>query len=117
MSLEPSFDLVTCMLGTLSHFGWDRKRSRGEDSMDRVLARMAGLLSPNGLLFLGTWSAYARQNRKMLGIYRASDTTRLCNWTITLEELDQRLAKAGLEVVDRASPELRLDLTWCRLAS
>lgn len=115
-TLKPGFDLITCMLGTLSHFGWDMKPSR-EDALQRVLDRMHQLLAPDGLLFLGTWSQYACQNRQMLGIYRQSDRERLSRWTVSLAELDHRLKKAGLEIVGRASPELRLDVTWCRRAA
>ncbi|MDP9070861.1 MAG: nucleotide-binding protein [Actinomycetota bacterium] len=115
LNIRPSFDVITCMLGTLSHFGWDRKPSY-EDSLQRALDRMAELLSEDGLLFLGTWSDYACKNRSMLGIYRQTDRERLAAWTPTLTELDERLEKAGLEVVDRVSPRLPLDLTWCRRA-
>jgi len=116
-SIKSPFQLITCMLGTLSHFGWDLDPLGQNDSLQRVLTRMAALLSTDGLLFLGTWSEYASQHRKTLGIYRPSDTKRLCRWTVSLAELDRRLRRAGLEVVGRASPELRLDLTWCRRAS
>jgi len=109
-------DVITCMLGTLSHFGWDAKPSH-EDSLQRVLNRMRQLLAPGGLLFLGTWSEYARRNRNMLGIYRQTDRDRLSAWTTQLSELDDRLEQAGLKVIDRASPELRLDVTWCRSTS
>ena len=114
--ISPPFDLITCMLGTLSHFGWDLKSSR-DDSLQRVLERIYGLLAPNGVVFLGTWSEYARKNRNMLGIYRQTDEERLSAWTVTLNELDKRLELAGLEVMGRATPELRLDLTWCRRAT
>lgn len=116
VKIAPPFDLITCMLGTLSHFGWDLKPSR-DDSLQRVLDRICALLAPSGLLFLGTWSEYARNNRNMLGIYRQTDEDRLSAWTVSLNELDQRLEMAGLAIMGRATPELRLDLTWCRRAT
>ncbi|MDP8929130.1 MAG: nucleotide-binding protein [Actinomycetota bacterium] len=110
------YDFVTCMLGTLSHFGWDRKPSREGDRLQRALNRMGAFLRPEGLLFLGTWSEYACNSLNMLGIYRQTDRERLAAWTAGLSELDDRLRRAGLEVIDRARPELRLDLTLCRRA-
>jgi hypothetical protein len=115
VGIKGEFDLITCMLGTLSHFGWDRSRTY-EDCIQRALARMATLLSGEGLLFLGTWSEYACKNRNMLGIYRQEDRQRLAEWTPSPAELEGRLRSAGLRVVGQVQPELRLDLTWCRRA-
>ena len=113
--IRGKFDLITCMLGTLSHFGWDRSRSY-EDRLQKALTRMATLLNDKGLLFLGTWSEYACKNRKMLGIYSQGDRERLAEWSPDAAELEKRLTAAGLKVVERVQPELRLDLTWCRRA-
>ncbi len=115
VDIRGGFDLITCMLGTLSHFGWDRSRTY-EDRLQKALARMAALLSDKGLLFLGTWSEYACKNRKMLGIYSQGDRERLAGWSPDTAELEKRLTAAGLKVVERVQPELRLDLTWCRRA-
>ncbi len=115
VGIKGEFDLITCMLGTLSHFGWDRSRTY-EDSIQRALARMASLLSGEGLLFLGTWSEYACKNRNMLGIYRQGDRARLAEWTPRATELEDRLRSVGLNVVGQVQPEMRLDLTWCRRA-
>ncbi|MGH3854491.1 MAG: TIR domain-containing protein [Pseudonocardiaceae bacterium] len=115
VGIRGNFDLITCMLGTLSHFGWDRSRNY-KDHLQRALARMATLLGPNGLLFLGTWSEYACKNRRMLGIYNQGDRERLAEWSPDTAELEKRLTNVGLTVVERVQPELRLDLTWCRRA-
>ncbi len=115
VDIRGKFDLITCMLGTLSHFGWDRSRTY-EDRLQKALARMATLLSDKGLLFLGTWSEYACKNRKMLGIYSQGDRERLAEWSPDTAELEKRLTAVGLKVVERVQPELRLDLTWCRRA-
>ncbi len=115
VGIKGTFDLITCMLGTLSHFGWDRSRTY-EDRLQKALARMAALLSDKGLLFLGTWSEYACKNRKMLGIYSQGDRERLAEWSPDTAELEKRLMAVGLKVVERVQPELRLDLTWCRRA-
>ncbi|MGH3849772.1 MAG: class I SAM-dependent methyltransferase, partial [Pseudonocardiaceae bacterium] len=115
VGIRGNLDLITCMLGTLSHFGWDRSRNY-KDHLQRALARMATLLGPNGLLFLGTWSEYACKNRRMLGIYNQGDRERLAEWSPDTAELEKRLTNVGLTVVERVQPELRLDLTWCRRA-
>ena len=114
--LEPGFDLLTCMLGTLSHFGWDRQPSFDDtldDTLQLALVRMRTLLKPNGLLMLGTWSRYARETKRMISIYSESDRRRLAEWTPPIEELIQRLTLAGLQVADRFEPELRLDFLVC----
>jgi SAM-dependent methyltransferase len=115
LGIKQDFDLITCMLGTLSHFGWDHSRTY-KDCIQRALARLAALLSGEGLLFLGTWSEYACKGRNMLGIYSQGDRERLAEWTPSTAELVDRLKLVGLEVVGRAQPEMRLDLTWCRRA-
>jgi SAM-dependent methyltransferase len=115
LDIRGKFDLITCMLGTLSHFGWDRSRTY-QDRLQKALARMAALLSDKGLLFLGTWSEYACKNHKMLEIYSQADRERLAEWSPSTAELEKRLTAVGLKVVERAQPELRLDLTWCRRA-
>jgi SAM-dependent methyltransferase len=109
------FDLMTCMLGTLSHFGWDRRndnRSTFDDALQAALSRMAKLLADQGLLLLSTWSQYACRNRAMLGIYRDSDHRRLASWTPEPSELQVRLRETGLKVVRHVSM-LRLDLFVC----
>jgi SAM-dependent methyltransferase len=111
--LQGPFDLITCMLGTLSHFGWDRS-SDYQDTLQRSLIRMAALLANDGLMFLGTWSDYARERRDMLGIYRDEDLRRLSAWTPSADELIDRLRHAGLEVVEQVNLPNKLDLTWCR---
>lgn len=115
VGIRGEFDLITCMLGTLSHFGWDRTRNH-EDRLQRALERMASLLNDKGLLFLGTWSEYACKNRKMLGIYSPADRERLAEWSPSTAELEKRLKSVGLDVVEWVQPELRLDLMWCRRA-
>jgi 2-polyprenyl-3-methyl-5-hydroxy-6-metoxy-1,4-benzoquinol methylase len=115
LDIRGKFDLITCMLGTLSHFGWDRSRTY-DDRLQKALGRMATLLSDKGLLFLGTWSEYACKNHKMLEIYSQGDRERLADWSPNTAELENRLMAVGLKVVERVQPELRLDLTWCRRA-
>jgi predicted nucleotide-binding protein len=120
IGVEPGFDLITCMLGTIAHFGWDRPTSGApnlaSDQTQLALERMAGLLAPDGLLILGSWSEEACRQRDMLRIYRASDKARLARWTPPLPELKQRLVQAGLRVTKECQPEERLDLVVCEPA-
>lgn len=118
--LQGPFDLITCMLGTPSHFG--RGRDRGDvadksDLLQRTIERMASLLAPDGLLMLSTWSSLACAEGKMLGIYRPDERVRLAEWTPPIAELRARVRRANLEIVETAQPEPRLDLTVCRPAA
>jgi SAM-dependent methyltransferase len=103
------FDLITCMLGTLSHFGWGRNQSF-DDLLQYVLKRMADLLTEDGILILGTWSEHACNNRDMLGIYPDSDRRRLADWTPGVSELKDRLDHAGLAILWEGTPENRLNM-------
>jgi predicted O-methyltransferase YrrM len=111
------FDLITCMLGTIAHFGWDRARTgtagTQEDQIQFALGRMAGLLSDDGLLMLGTWSEEACRRRQLLRIYRDSDTARLAAWTPPLMGLKERAIRAGLRVTQEYSLQERLDFLVC----
>jgi SAM-dependent methyltransferase len=103
------FDLITCMLGTLSHFGWGRNQEF-DDLLQHVLRRMADLLTEGGILILGIWSEYACKNRHMLGIYHDGDRQRLAQWTPGTSELKKRLDHAGLTFLHEDKPENRLDM-------
>jgi SAM-dependent methyltransferase len=107
------FDLVTCMLGTLSHFGWNRSLNH-DDALQDALVLMRSQLAHDGLLILGTWSQLACERHAMLKIYRDSDRRRLAQWTPPIEELHTRLREADLEIVRFERPEARLDLTVAR---
>lgn len=111
--LQGSFDLITCMLGTLSHFGWNRNEETRDDTLQRALNRTKELLAPKGLLLIGTWSQHACEEARMLGIYRRPDRLRLKKWTPTTEQMSQRLQMAELKVVQKVQPEERLDLWVC----
>jgi hypothetical protein len=116
-SLTGKFDLITCMLGTLSHFGRERKPSGAggfNDGLQHSLTRMRSLLADDGRLLLGTWSEQACASKHLLGIYRDADIDRLVNWTPPSRELRQRIQQAGLTILEEAHPDVRLDLTVCR---
>jgi SAM-dependent methyltransferase len=110
--IEGEFDVVTCMLGTLSHFGQDLKANH-DDDLQHALKRMADVLAPGGLLFLSNWSEEACTTKKMLEIYRPLQRVRLARWTVPPHELRTRLRQVGLRVIDEAQPDVRLDLFTC----
>ncbi|MGQ0722517.1 MAG: class I SAM-dependent methyltransferase [Candidatus Eiseniibacteriota bacterium] len=107
------FDLVTCMMSTVSHFGRGRRADFG-DPLQAVMRRFAGLLSPDGLLVLSSWSRTALESGRLLAIYDEPDCKRLVEWTPQADELDARLLAAGLRAVERSVPDPRLDLLVCR---
>jgi SAM-dependent methyltransferase len=107
------FDLITCMMGTLSHFGKDRCQDLA-DSLQAALRRMADLLAVDGLLILSSWSRHACERRRLLSIYGDADLERLAAWTPPAVELERRLRAAGLVVSERAHPDRRLDTWICR---
>jgi SAM-dependent methyltransferase len=107
-----SFHLITCMLGTVSHFGFD-KNSRFEDSLQKALRSMRRLLAEGGKLILSLWSRYACEERQMLNIYSPHDRQQLASWSPNSEELRRRLELAGLRVIKSASPDRRLDVFVC----
>ncbi|MGH3834494.1 MAG: TIR domain-containing protein [Pseudonocardiaceae bacterium] len=114
LQFDGPFDLITCMLGTLSHFGWRRYEAKPfADMLQAALVRMASLLSDDGILILGTWSEHAKRETRMLKIYRQMDRRRLAQWTPGLEELNARLEQAGLRVTEKSQPEVRLDFIVC----
>ena len=108
------FDLITCMLGTLAHFGWDRDDSNCVDSLQDALVRMCNLLADNGILVLGTWSNYAISHSKMLSIYSEADRTTLSQWAPPMENLKRRLSIAGFCILNTAYPEERLTMYFCQ---
>jgi SAM-dependent methyltransferase len=119
-----TFHLITCMLGTLSYFGLDKRpgfdgsHSCEYDTLQEALCRMASLLEKDGILLLSVWSPEACNDsgRRMLSIYRPTDRQLLANGTPEAEELAKRLANAGLCLDCQVSVDQRLTMYKCRLA-
>jgi len=112
-SLPPSsFDLVTCMMSTVSHFGRDRN-DRYDDTLQRVLARMIELLRPSGRLLFSTWSPAACDDQSMLSIYEADEIASLSEWTPSIDEFKDRLRIVGFETIECHRPDRRLCLWHC----
>lgn len=109
------FQFITCMLGTLSHFGYlGARKPPFDDVLQRVLKRLRDLLTDDGLLVLGSWSELAIARRELLGIYSDDDLSRLVRWTPSREELQARLELLDIdyEVVHKG----RLDIWQCTRA-
>ena len=109
---EAPFDLITCMMSTLSHFGQDR-RDDFDDPLQATLVRMKEMLGAGGLLVFSLWSDEACRTRRFLSIYRPEDERRLAAWTPGVEETARRLAAAGFARIERIQPDSRLDLWVC----
>jgi SAM-dependent methyltransferase len=113
-ALAGPFDLVTCMLGTLLHFSYgDAAQPPYADSLQLALERFATLLSGDGVLFFSIWTPQARRTRHVLSIYSEDDKQQLATWSVTSQELRQRLQAAGLDIVARVRIERRMDLYCC----
>jgi SAM-dependent methyltransferase len=111
-----SFDLITCMLGTISHFGLDKK-SNFTGRLQNAIDKIVSILNPDGVAIIGTWSDYARTNHTMLSIYRKEDINRLAEWTPSSKEIRDRLERAGLEIITDSQPDQRLEVLFCKRAS
>jgi SAM-dependent methyltransferase len=113
---QTPFDLITCMMSTLSHFGHGRAPGF-DDALQAVLLRFAHLLAPGGLLLFSVWSRKALDSGHLLAIYDESDRLKLTAWTPDAEEVDRRLMTAGFGVRECSGPDPRLDLWACEKAS
>lgn len=109
------FGLITCTLGTLSHFGHDRKPDFADD-LQKALVKMRELLEANGVLFLSNWSDTATNGEKLLEIYRPADRKRLAANTPSAPELRDRLRAAGLRIIEEADCNQRIDVFMCQRA-
>ncbi len=115
--LEGSFDLITCMLGTLLHFGRNRQEALPyHDALQRAIERFAALLSEDGSLFFSVWSDAACRDLDLLSIYSQDDMERLAEWNPSRRELQERLRLGGLRFGQPYSLAGRLDLYHCRRA-
>ena len=105
-----AFDLITCMLGTLSHLA-----APGRDGASRLqlaIEKMAARLAPHGALMLGCWSDEAVKRKEFLSIYTPHDKIRLQRWSPTHAEIARALDQAGLHFkITEVDP--RLNLYYC----
>jgi len=68
--LPNKFDLITCMLGTASHFGLKKRRTswNKRTGFEQGLYNMLNLLDTHGLLVFSVWSHEATVKRDLLNI-------------------------------------------------
>lgn len=112
-SLDKPFDLITCMLGTLVHFGRECQTPPYGDPLQRSLEKFVALLDEDGVLFFSVWSEASCQALSMLSIYTEEDKRHLARACPTAAELRGRLAAAGLQFEDPYQIEGRMDLYRC----
>lgn len=111
---DQSFDLITCMLGTICHF--ERQATEGSpyaDAFQGALNKFARLLTRNGVLFFSVWTEEACQSLRLLSNYSEEDKQRLAKTAIPRDELIQRLAAAGLLVSAPICLQDRMELYRC----
>lgn len=106
------FDLITAMLGTIAHFGYD-KSDRHDDTLQNAVKNMANLLSEDGILVLSNWSERACATGDMLEIYDDQEREWLAEWTPGAADLRERLREAGLTILEEISVQDRLRMVVC----
>ena len=110
------FDLITCMLGTISHFGSSIDSSENfHDSLQLSLKKMASLLTENGILILSNWTQSGIDNG-MLSIYNHNDIKILKSGTESGQKLKKRLEMLSLKIEDirTVGHEKELDIYFCK---
>jgi SAM-dependent methyltransferase len=117
LDLGDRFDLITCMMGTLSHLVSERGPFEGRGrALGQVLRRLRALLTlePDGLLCLGVWTDTAVQCADFLGIYSPAGLAALAAWSPTEAELRRSLTTVGLTVISAEEVGGRLRVYFCR---
>lgn len=117
LRFDSRFDLITCMLGTLCHFGVQRSKELPyEDVLQAALERLERLLEDQGFLFFTVWSEEACRERRLLSIYTDAEADQVIAWTPARAEMNARLRRAGLSFQGPYRLEERLDLYHCQRA-
>lgn len=90
MSFESeSYDLVTCMMGTLSH--------ASESERMEILKEMWRVLKQKGHVIISTWDPECTHT-KYLQIYRREDILQIRRNSINKEQMRELLSKVGFKV-------------------
>jgi SAM-dependent methyltransferase len=109
-----SFDLITCMLGTICHFEWQAADGPPyDDAFQRALDKFARLLTEDGLLFFSVWTEGACRDLRLLSIYSEEDKRRLAKAVIPRKELRRRLESARLQTLAPILLQDRMELYRC----
>lgn len=110
-SIHPGrFDLVTCMLGTISHLA--APGPGGKSQLPSAVQKMSERLAEGGILVVGCWSEEAIRRKDFLAIYTPHDKLLLSKWSPRPDEMAAALAKCGLRFEMHPVGD-RLDLYFC----
>jgi SAM-dependent methyltransferase len=114
---DRKFDLITCMMGTVSHFEHSGSgQPRPDDALQRVIHNFASLLDRDGILFFSIWSEKACRELRLLGIYSEDDKQRLAKSAISRQDLKRRVESAGLRIHPPLLVQDRMELYRCEWA-
>lgn len=102
-----NYELITCMLGTISHF------CKEKNQLSNSLRKMVNLLSANGVLIISNWSQKGISSG-MLSIYSTADRNLLqCNTPATTSIVNG-LAAMQLNCNIVTTNDGMLDVIFCR---
>jgi hypothetical protein len=104
------FDFLTCMMGTVAHFGCRRHPSAEKDSLRIALRKVHDLLSDDGIAFVSRWTDSACRSRSLLDMYQNYDRERLALWNPNLEEFRKAAEQTGLWMARPRALDGRLEL-------
>lgn len=91
-ALSPPYELITCMLGTASHFGLhNHKMWYGRSGFYHGILNILNMLTCNGLFVFSVWSDAAVGKGKFLDIYQESQRRRLIENNPTAHQINQAL--------------------------
>lgn len=110
MFSQRTYDLVTCMMGTLCHFV-RQPQTKGvyQDEWQTGLDNISRLLASDGDAFVAVWDGEACQNgRNVLEIYDERSRSILCRQSPPGDELHARIKQSGLEVLEEDTVQDRL---------
>ena len=95
--LPEQIDLITCMLGTISHFCWTYEKERNYSVLLETLRRIRKIIADDGVFIVSSWSEEAKRKKKFLSIYNPKDSTKLSNWSPSIQELSNLLEQAKFD--------------------
>jgi SAM-dependent methyltransferase len=107
------FGLITCMLGTISHFGWNKTDIDFNDDLQKAIEKMKSLLSTQGLLIISNWTEIGLDSQ-ILSIYNNSDQQKLRKFTDSTETLIERLSKHFSNIIIETTNDAKIDVIFCK---
>ena len=99
------FDLITMMMGTVSHFGYEMGR------IEKAARCIYSVANNDGLVVVSAWTPEAAKQRRLIeNLYRDSDVPRLSEWSPAPTDLKLAFENAGLRFVDAKPVGWRLNV-------